>query len=49
MPETVQSCIRMPKDIKDKLQAIADADERSFAFVVNKACKQYIEKNQDSE
>lgn len=33
-------------DLIQRLQALADADERSLAFMVNKAIRTYVEQNE---
>lgn len=39
-----QLSIRVPDEMKEKLEKVASADERSVAFVVKKAIQDYFDK-----
>jgi metal-responsive CopG/Arc/MetJ family transcriptional regulator len=38
-----QHSIRIPSDLSDELQQLADADDRSFNYMVEQALRAYVE------
>ena len=44
-----QLSIRVPDEMKEKLEKVASADERSVAFVVKKAIQEYFNKIDNKE
>ena len=44
-----QLSIRVPDEMKEKLEKVASADERSVAFVVKKAIQEYFDKIDNKE
>lgn len=45
MPQEAPTPIRFADpEIKQKLQELADADDRKLNYIINKACKEYVER-----
>lgn len=41
--ETVQIAARVPVDLRDKLEEIAERDDRNLSYLVRQAIKAYVE------
>ena len=49
MSNTVSLTVRINADDKKRLEEIANSQERSLSFIVNKAIKEYLQKYTNDE
>lgn len=44
--ETVQIALRVPSEVRDELERIAERDDRNLSYIVRQAIRLYIEAQQ---